>query len=113
TRLQQEFSAEPVGRLAEQRHRGDIPEEVPGDDRGDQLEPVRRNLQLVDDLAQQADDDVGVEGAEDDRQAAGADGERAKAGHAGAVTVTGLSTSDSVTSTMALPGKPSDALTGA
>ena len=71
--LQQHLAAEPVGRPAQQRHRRDVAQQIPGDDRGDPLDLVHRDADVGHDVGHDRDDDIGVERAEQNRQAARAD----------------------------------------
>ncbi len=71
--LEQQFAPESVRCPAQQRHRGDVAQQIPGDDRGDPLQVVDRDPDGADDVAHDRDDDIGVEGSEQDGQAAGAD----------------------------------------
>ena len=71
--LQKQLAAEPVGCPAQQRHRRDVAQQIPGDDRGDALQMVDRDADGADDVAHDRDHDIGVEGTEEYGQAAGAD----------------------------------------
>ncbi len=75
--LQQQFAAESVRGAAQQRHRGDVAQQVPGDDRRDSLQLIDRDADGVDDVAHDGDHDIGVEGTEQDGEAARADGDSA------------------------------------
>jgi len=90
-------------------NRGDVAQQVPGDDRRDPLEVIDRDADGGDDVAHDGDHDVGVEGTEQYGQAACADRDSApgmRCRHpatGGLVTCTGAFQFDSVIWTE-LPG---------
>jgi hypothetical protein len=71
--LQQQLAAEPVGSPAQQRHRGDVAQQVHRDDPGDPLQLVNRDADVMHDVADDGDHDIGVQRPQQYREAARAD----------------------------------------
>lgn len=102
--MQQYPPSQTIRQLTQQRHSGDVAEQVASDDRGSELEVIDRDTDTADDVDQHADNHVGVERSQQNRRCPGTDSKTAcHHCYAGAVIVTGALMFDSTTVTIALP----------